>query len=113
MATLQRDGFAGYTGGHLITAPVRVRSPTLTVSVDGGSGAGVRVGIVGSAQFSVTNCVPIRGKQTDVAVAWTTAAGAGSDRAGSTLSNVTEFLDGAIALEFEIADDAVAFAFAI
>merc|ERR1719220_2389634 len=46
MAELQRDFFAGYQGGTVVTRPIRVAGKTLKVSVEGGS-IGVRVGIVG------------------------------------------------------------------
>merc|ERR1712232_72066 len=62
LATLQRDGFAGYQGGTVITPPVRVEGSVLKVSVDGGS-TGVQVGIFGSNGFAVENCDPIKGKQ--------------------------------------------------
>merc|ERR1719231_1758865 len=52
MATLQRDGFAGYRGGTVVTAPVRVAGDSLTISVDAGSNNGVRVGIVGDPALS-------------------------------------------------------------
>merc|ERR1719183_3485004 len=39
-ATLQRDGFAGYQGGVVVTAPALVVGPNLRVSVDGGSTSG-------------------------------------------------------------------------
>merc|ERR1712070_628505 len=100
MATLQRDGFAGYQGGSLVTAPVRVVGNTLKISVDGGS-TGVQVGIVGDKDFSVDNCTPIKGKQTDATVSW---------KKGADLS---KYLNGAISLEFKIPQDATAFAFSL
>merc|ERR1719454_2490266 len=100
MATLQRDGFAGYQGGNLVTVPFRVAQNTLRVSVDGGS-SGVRVGIVGDATLSVENCDPIKGKQTDAVVTW------------KGKSDLTSYLNGAISLVFEIPKDATAFAFSI
>jgi len=102
MATIQRDGFAGYTGGWLLTTPVRVASTKLLVSIDGGSSSGIRVGIVGSENQSITNCEPLKGTQTDAMVTW---KGHGSD--------LSHYANGAIALEFEIPVDAVAFAFAV
>merc|ERR1712060_698787 len=48
LATLQKDGFAGYQGGTVLTAPVRISGNVLKVSLDAGqSTTGVRVGIVG------------------------------------------------------------------
>merc|ERR1712070_404906 len=69
MATIQRDGFAGYRGGTVVTAPFRPASGVLKVTVDGGS-SGVQVGIVGDSTYSVDNCDPIKGKQTDITVTW-------------------------------------------
>merc|ERR1719498_1097208 len=37
LATLQRDGFAGYQGGKVSTAPVLVTVSMLQISVDGGN----------------------------------------------------------------------------
>merc|ERR1712110_1393074 len=96
MATLQRDGFAGYQGGTVITAPVRVAGNILKVSVDGGASSGVQVGIVGDSQFTVENCDPIKGKMTDVTVTWK----------GS--SDLSHYVNGAISLEFKIPEDATA-----
>ena len=59
MATLQRDGFAGYQGGTVMTAPFRVSGTTLKVSVDGGA-TGIQVGVVGDKDLTVsrtTGCV--------------------------------------------------------
>ena len=53
MATLQRDGFAGYQGGTVMTAPFRVSGTTLKVSVDGGA-TGIQVGVVGDKDLSVS-----------------------------------------------------------
>ena len=100
MATLQRDGFAGYTNGNVITAPVRVSGKSLKVSVDGGS-TGVQVGIVGDSTFSVDNCDPIKGNQTDVTVTW------------KGESDLSKMLNGGFALEFKIPADATAFAFSL
>ena len=97
MATLQRDGFAGYRGGSVVTSPIRVEGKTLTVSVDGGA-TGVQVGVVGDKDLSVDNCEPIKGPQTDYEVTWK----------GKDLSSYT---NGAIALEFKMGADATAFAF--
>ena len=52
MATLQRDGFAGYQGGTVMTAPFRVSGTTLKVSVDGGA-TGIQVGVVGDKDLTV------------------------------------------------------------
>jgi hypothetical protein len=98
MATLQRDGFAGYQGGTVTTSPVLIVGNTLKVTVDGGT-TGVRVGIVGDKTMSVDNCDPIKGVQTDVTVTWK----------GS--SDIGNFMHGAVALEFKIPADATAFAF--
>lgn len=100
MASLQRDGYAGYQGGSVVTAPVRVTGNTLKVSVDGGK-SGVQVGIVGDKDFSVENSTPIKGKQTDVTVTW---------KGGSDL---TKYLNGAVSIEFKIPKDATAFAFSL
>jgi len=102
MATIQRDGFAGYTGGSLSTSQVRVASTTLRVSVDGGSSSGIRVGILGSDDLSIENCEPLKGAQTDATVTW---KGHGSD--------LSHYANGAISLEFDIPVGAVAFAFAV
>jgi len=98
MATLQRDFFAGYRGGSVVTRPVRVAGRALKVSVEGGN-TGVRVGIVGDSQFSLANCDPIKGKHTDVTVTWK----------GNW--DLGKYLNGAVALEFSIPDDATAYAF--
>jgi hypothetical protein len=98
MAELQRDGFAGYQGGTLITAPVGVEGDTLKVSVDGGS-TGVRVGIVDDNKFSIEDSDPIKGKQTDVTVTW------------KGKSDLSGYKNGAVSLKFEIPKDATAFAF--
>jgi hypothetical protein len=100
MATLQRDGFAGYQGGNLVTVPFRVVGTTLRVSVDGGT-TGVRVGIVDDKKLTVENCDPIKGKQTDAVVTW------------KGQSDLKSYLNGAISLVFEIPKDATAFAFSI
>merc|ERR1711870_184954 len=103
MATLQRDGWAGYKGnggnGTVITAPVRVAAPFLRVSVNGGSTTGLRVGITGDSKRSVENCVPILGEQTDFVVKW------------KGVSDVKQFMNGAISLEFSIPVDGMAFAY--
>lgn len=101
MATLQRDGFAGYQGGTVMTAPVRVSGGVLKVSIDGGSASGVQVGIVGDSKFTVDNCDPIKGKQTDVIVSW---------KGNSDLKHLA---NGAVSLEFKIPADAVAYAFSV
>lgn len=99
MATLQRDGFAGYQGGRVVTAPVRVEGDSLIVSLDGGGTSGVQVGVVGDNERLVEDSTPIKGKHTDFVVTW--------KKHGSNL----EKMNGAIALEFVIPDDATVFAF--
>ena len=104
LATLQRDGWAGYTGGTVQTAPVRVvgPTPTLQITVEGPEGGeGVRVGILGSTNFSVNTCDPIKGQQTDATVTW------------NGVSDLSQYLNGAVTLIFYIPDDATAFAFKI
>jgi hypothetical protein len=100
MASMQRDGFAGFRGGRVTTAPIRVSQGVLKVSVDGGS-SGVRVGVVGSKNLSIANCDPIKGTVTDHKVSWK----------GS--SDTSPYLHGAVAFEFEIPADAVAFALSV
>merc|ERR1712083_1103229 len=95
MATMQRDGFAGYQGGTVVTSPIRVAGNTLVVSVDGGSGSGVQVGIV-DTEFTVDDCDPIKGKQTDMPVTW------------KGKSNLSKYMNGAVSLEFKIPNDATA-----
>ena len=46
LATLPRDGFAGYQGGTVFTAPFRVAGDSVKISADGGA-AGIKVGVVG------------------------------------------------------------------
>merc|ERR1712232_1013860 len=99
LATLQRDGFAGYQGGTVITPPVRVEGDSLIISVDGGRGGGVRVGVVGDKDRTTDDCEPIKGKHTDVVVKWTKKRSA------------LDKLNGAVAFEFVIPDDATVFAF--
>jgi hypothetical protein len=101
MASMQRDGFAGYRGGRLVTVPVRVTGRTLKVSVDGGAGDGVRVGIADDRERSVQACAPLRGRQTDATVTW------------NGTSDLSKYINGAVTLVFEIPDDAVAFAFSV
>ena len=101
MAEAQRDGFAGYRGGRVVTAPVRVSGTVLKVSVDGGSGGGVRIGIQVDQARSVEGCDPIKGRKTDMTVSW-----GGKD-------DLSAYENGAVTLVFEIADDATAFAFSI
>jgi len=101
MATLQRDGFAGYQGGLVYTAAVRVSGSTLKVSVDGGSTQGIQVGIVDSAKFTLNSSDPILGQQTDAVVSW------------NGKSDLSKFLNGAVLLVFKIPADATAFAFSI
>merc|ERR1712113_352056 len=101
MATLQQDHFAGFQGGKLVTAPIRVEGSTLKISVDGGTSAGVRVGIVGEPDLTVANCDPIKGKHTDYTVTW------------KGESSLKKYLNGAVSLEFDIPSDATAFTFSI
>ena len=101
MATMQRDGFAGYASGKLTTAPVLVSGSALQVSVAGGS-RGVRVGVVGDADLTIENCDPIMGEQTDATVTW-----------NGTQGLLSKYMNGAVALQFDIPTDAVAFAFRI
>ena len=99
MASVQRDGFAGYQGGKVITAPILVSGDSIKVSVDGGAGAGVRVGIVGDADFSLDASDALVGAKTDVTLSW------------GGKSDVSKYTNGAVSLEFQIAADATAFAF--
>ena len=99
LATLQRDGFAGYQGGTVITVPVGVAGDSLALSLDGGNSTGVRVGIVGDPERPPEACEPIRGVHTDQVVTWT---GKGSD---------LRKLYGAVSLEIVIPSDATVFAF--
>jgi len=99
LATLPRDGFAGYRGGRVITVPVAVAGDSLIMSLDGGSAAGVQVGIVGDLERPAEVCEPITGKHTDVVVKW---KGRGSD---------LRKLYGAVSLEIVIPSDATVFAF--
>merc|ERR1712216_454995 len=92
MATLQRDGFAGYQGGTVMTAPFRVSGTTLKVSVDGGA-TGIQVGVVGDKALSVENCEPIKGKMTDHEVTWK----------GKSLGAAHK--NGAVSLELKIPSD--------
>jgi len=99
MASLQRDGWAGYQGGAVVTAPIRVTGNVLRVSVDGGA-SGIQVGVLGDSDLTVDNCDPIKGKQTDFTVTW---------KGESNLNK----LNGAVALEFKIPADATAFAYSV
>jgi hypothetical protein len=101
-ATLQRDHWAGYQGGTVITAPVRTSGNMLKVSVDGGA-TGVTVGIMYAqdGMFSVEDCDPIRGVVSDHIVSW---------KGDSDLSKLAW---GAVSLVFRIPNDATAFAFSI
>lgn len=96
VAEIQQDGWAGYQGGTLSTAPFRVSTTSLKVSVDGGT-TGIRVGIAGHPTYTIENCDPIVGKQTDYLVTW------------KGQSDIKE-LNGAFSLEFDIPKDATAFA---
>merc|ERR1712086_40932 len=99
LATFQRDGFAGYRGGTVITVPVAVAADSLTLSLDGGSRAGVRVGVVDDEDRPAEACEPIKGKHTEVVVSW--------KNKGSDLQK----LYGAVTLQIVIPDDAIVFAF--
>jgi hypothetical protein len=107
LATLPRDHWAGYRGGQLVTAPVRVSGSTLNVSVDGGSTTGIRVGLLGDPVLTIENCDPIRGKVVDAVVRWKAGT---VKRKPWTLTNLT---DGAVTLIFDIPADATAFAFSV
>jgi hypothetical protein len=100
LATVQRDGFAGFRGGTVVTVPVAVAGDSVTLSLDGGSTSGVRVGVVGDPNRTVATSMPITGKHTDVLVTW---EGLGSD---------LRMLYGAVQLQIEIPTDATVFAFA-
>ena len=97
---MQRDGFAGYTNGTVVTVPVAVLGDSLTLSLDGGSTSGVRVGIVGDPDRTAAASAPITGKHTAAIVTW---VGLGSD---------VRMLYGAVQLEIVIPEDAKVFAFA-
>lgn len=99
LATIMRDGFAGFQGGNLTTAPTRVSGDMLRISVDGGSG--VRVGIVGDADYSVEMCDPIVGRRVDAVISW------------RGQSNLSKFTNGAVSLEFVIPADATVFAYSM
>jgi len=99
LASLQRDGFAGYQGGKVVSVPVAVVGDSLTLSLDGGRSHGVCVGIVGDPERSTDACDPIKGKHNDIVVTW--------KNKGSDLRR----LFGAVSLEFLIPHDATVFAF--
>lgn len=101
LATLQRDGFAGYRGGNVITAPVLIEQNVLKVTVAGGNTTGIKIGIVGDSDFSLDNCDAITGKKTDIIVSWN----------GKT--DLSHLRHGAFALEFQVPTDATAFAFSV
>ncbi len=100
LATLQRDGFAGYRGGTVVTVPVAVAGDSLTLSLDGGNTLGVRVGVVGDPNRTAAACRPITGRHTDALVSW-------NGEPGTDL----RMLYGAVQLEFVIPSDATLFAF--
>ena len=79
---------------------MRVTAPTLKVSVAGGA-TGVRVGIANDAEYTVDNCEPIKGEQTDAVVSW------------KGKSDLSKHVDGAVTLIFSIPADATAFAFSV
>lgn len=99
LATLPRDHWAGYTGGTVITAPVRVVGDTLRVSVDGGA-SGIRIGVVDSDELTVENCDPITGSVVDHVVSW---------KGSSNL----KMQNGAISFIVSIPSDATAFTFMV
>lgn len=99
MATMQRDGWAGYRGGTVVTAPVSVIGNSLRISVQGGT-QGVRVGVVGSPTLTIDACDPIVGQRTDAIVTW----------AGKSDLDMQY---GAITLEFSIPSDATLFAYSL
>jgi len=102
MAHIQRDGWAGYKGGSVVTAPARVVAGVLRVSVDGGSSkTGIQIGIFGDDGMTIATCDPIKGKVVDHVVTW----------GGS--SDLSHLLNGAFMLEWQIPDDATAFAFSM
>ena len=88
-----------YTGGTVITAPVRVVGDTLRVSVDGGA-SGIRIGVADSDELTVENCDPITGSVVDHVVSW---------KGSSSL----KMLNGAISFIISIPSDATAFTFMV
>ena len=100
LATLPRDHWAGYSGGTVVTAPVRASGQPLRVSAVGGA-TGIRGGFVGDTTFSTANCDPITGTVVDFEVTWRGA------------HNISQLAYGAVALVFEVPDDATAFAFSL
>jgi hypothetical protein len=111
MATIMRDGFAGYTGGSVTTAPTLVGvNGTLRLTLDGGTTRtrGVRVGVVGSKELSLDRCEPIRGANVDVVVSWR-----GNGTAVAASGALGAFVHGAVQLEFDIPADARVFAYSM
>ena len=85
-----------------MTAPARVVAGVLRVSVDGGSSkTGIQIGIFGDDGMTIATCDPIKGKVVDHVVTW----------GGS--SDLSHLLNGAFMLEWQIPDDATAFAFSM
>ena len=78
-----------------MTAPVLVSTEQLRVSVNGGA-VGVRIGIVGSDEFTIETCDPVVGVVTDAIVSW------------GGKSDLTKLMHGAFALEFQIPAEATA-----
>ena len=115
MASIMRDGFAGYTGGSVVTAPVRVSGDgKLRITIDGGAKGGVRVGVVDSPELSFATCRPMLGKGVDVVVEWVfTDPLPACKPAGPRSCKLEDYLHGAVMLEFFIPDDAIVFAYAI
>jgi len=100
MAHIQRDGWAGYSGGNVMTAPARIISGELKVSVDGGA-TGIRIGVFGSSGNTIATCDPIKGKVVDHTVTW------------KGRSDISTMINGAVMLEWKIPDDATAFAYSM
>ena len=68
--------------------------------MDGGA-TGIKVGVVGDAELTVANCDPIIGSVVDHEVTWN----------GKPLG--PKWAQGALSLEFDIPEDATAFAYSL
>jgi hypothetical protein len=72
LATLRMDGFAGLRAGAdrivVETVPLSVAGSSLVVTADVSSGGSVCIGVLGEADLSVDDCVPITGDVTDMPV---------------------------------------------